>query len=89
MNLSDIEAGLEKGLDFVKTWAPIASTLGGPAAAAIGTAIGQVAGLAEQVIPAIENDVTIIGSGDLTKIKALQAQLQQENASLAAQIAAS
>jgi hypothetical protein len=88
LDLTGFEAILEKGLEIAQEAAPFAA-LGGPAAAAIGETIGSLAGLAEKVLPQLEADATIIASGDTTKIKALQAQLQAENASFAQQIAAS
>lgn len=82
--LQGFESVLEDGLALTQKLAPLAA-LGGPAAGAI----GQLAGLAGKVLPQIEADAAILGSGDLTKIKALQTQLQAENAALAAQIDAS
>lgn len=86
--LQGFESVLEDGLALTQKLAPLAA-LGGPAAGAIGGVIGQLAGLAGKVLPQIEADAAILGSGDLTKIKALQTQLQAENAALAAQIDAS
>ncbi|HEY5411106.1 MAG TPA: hypothetical protein VIJ94_10315 [Caulobacteraceae bacterium] len=88
LNLQQIESALETGLKYVQEIAPLAA-LGGPAAAAIGATVAQVAGMATEVLTAVENDAAIIASGDLTKIRALEASLQAENKQLAAQIAAS
>lgn len=88
MTLAEVEAALEQGLTFVQLLSPIAA-LGGPAAGSVGTIVGNIAGLAATLLPQIENDATIIASGDTTKIKALQVQLQAQNAILAAQIDAS
>lgn len=88
ITLTQIETALEDGLAFVQKFAPLAA-LGGPAAGAIGNAIGEIAGAAAAILPQVQGDAAIIGSGDVAKITALQGQLQAANASLAAQIAAS
>lgn len=86
--LLQIETSLEAGLLFVQKVAPLAA-LGGPAAAAIGATVAQVAGIAATILPQIETDADIIGSGDVTRIRQLQAQLEAENAALNAKVAAS
>jgi hypothetical protein len=88
MTLADIEKYLDQGLKLVQQVAPLAA-LGGPAAGAWGAVVANVAGTADGLLVAVESDAAIIATGDVTKIKALQAQLQAENAKLAAQIAAS
>jgi hypothetical protein len=84
VDLASIEAGLETGLEWVKELAPLAA-LGGPAAAAIGATVSQVAGMAETVVEQVSGDAAIIAGGDVTKITALRDQLQAENATLTAQ----
>jgi hypothetical protein len=83
--LADIEAALEKGLELAVKLAPLAG-LGGPAAAAIGTTIGNLAATADEILKSIEGDAAIIASGDLTKIRALQKDLQAQNKALNAEI---
>ena len=87
--LAEIESILEDGLSLAQKLAPIVGPAFGPAGAAAGALIGQLAGFADTVVPQIQNDATIIASGDPTKLLALQAQLQAENAALNAQVAAS
>lgn len=86
ITIQQIEDALSEGLSLVSKLAPLAA-LGGPVAASIGAVVGQIASTGAAVLSAVENDATIIGSGDLTKIRALQAQLQTANAGLAAQVA--
>lgn len=81
MDITEIEDFLDKGLKIVQQVAPLAS-LGGPAAGAWGQVVANVAGTADGLLSGVEADATIIASGDTTKIKALQAQLQAENAAL-------
>ena len=89
ITLSEIEAALEQGLGYVQALAPLAGSLGGPAGIAIGNAVSQAAGVASAILTQVEGDATIIASGDLTKIRALEVSLQAENAALIAQVAAS
>jgi hypothetical protein len=86
INLAQVENALETGLVLVQKLAPLAA-LGGPAAGAIGEVVSKLAGAAAQIVPAVENDATIIAGGDPAQIRALQAQLQQQNVALAQQIA--
>jgi multidrug efflux pump subunit AcrA (membrane-fusion protein) len=87
-DLASIEEALEKGLEYVQALAPLAGVFG-PAAGAIGQTVSTIAAGAKAVLDEIEADVEVIASGDLDRIRALQAQLQAENAALGAQIAAS
>lgn len=89
MTLAEIEAALEKGLEFIQQLAPLAGSLGGPAGVAIGNTVSTVAGAASDILLQVEGDAVIIAGGDLTKIRALQAQLQAANAGLAGQVDAS
>jgi hypothetical protein len=88
ITLGQVEAALEQALTLVSELAPLAA-LGGPAAGAIGAVVGKIAETADTLVTAVGNDASIIAGGDITKITALQAQLQAQNATLAAQIAAS
>lgn len=88
ITLEGVESALEAGLALVGKLAPLAS-LGGPTAGAIGSLVGELATWADATVQQVTNDAAIIGSGDVTKIQALQAQLQAQNAALNAQIAAS
>lgn len=88
-SLSDIEHAIETGLNYAKQLAPLAGLIGGPAGAAIGTTVGSIADMASQLLAAVENDAAIIASGDLTRIRALEHEVQTENAALIKQIAAS
>lgn len=88
LSLQQIETALETGLDYVTKLAPLAA-LGGPAAAAIGNIVATIASEGETILSEVSGDASIIAGGDLTKITALQAQLQQQNAQLAQQIAGS
>lgn len=89
MTLDDIEAFMAKGLDYVQALAPLAGALAGPAGIAIGETISKVAATASAVLTAVEADASIIASGDPTRIRDLQAQIQAENDTLAGQIDAS
>lgn len=88
MNLTDIEDFLDRGLKIVQQASSLAS-IGGPTAGAWGAVVGHVAGVADSLLLGVEGDAAIIGSGDLTKIRALQQSLQAENAQLAAKVDAS
>jgi hypothetical protein len=88
MDLPALESFAEQALALVAKAAPLA-TIGGPEAGAIGGMVGQVAETLDLLITNASGDAAIIAGGDLTKIRALQAQLQAENAELASQIAAS
>lgn len=89
MNLSDVEAALQQGLQYIQALAPLAGSLGGPAGVAIGETVSKVAGTAATILAAVEADGTIIASGDPTRIRALQQAIQAENDTLAAQVDAS
>ncbi len=88
ITLAQVEAALTQGLTLISQLAPLAA-LGGPAAGAIGVTVGAIAGAAAKIVTQVENDATIIAGGDLTQIKALQAQIQAQNDQLATQIDAS
>lgn len=88
MNITDIESALETGLLLTAKLAPFGA-LAGPAGAAVGDTVAQIAALGATLLQAVSDDAAVIGSGDLTRIRALQAKLQAANADLAAQIAAS
>ena len=88
ITLAQVESALEVGLSLVSKLAPLAA-LGGPAAGAIGLVVGNVASMADALITQVTSDAGIIAGGDLSKIQALQVQLQAQNTALAAQIAAS
>jgi hypothetical protein len=88
ITLASVEAALEQGLKLVGQLAPLAG-IGGPAAGAIGTLVGELATWASATVTQVTSDAAIIGSGDVTKITALEQQLQAANAALNAQIAAS
>jgi hypothetical protein len=88
MTLAQAEVLLEEGLAFVSKIAPLAA-LGGPAAGAIGLVVGNIAAMGATLLAQVSSDAAIIASGDLSKITALQNQLQAANSTLAAQIAAS
>lgn len=87
-DLAKAEKALSTGLILVQDLAPLAA-LGGPSAGAIGATVAQVAGLANALVTEAESDATVLASGDLTQIKALQAQLQDQDAALASQVDAS
>ena len=86
--LEGVEAAVNLGLNLVTELAPLAD-VGGPTAAAAGVLAANIASGLETVISAAENDATIIAGGDITKIKALQAQLQAANAAMQPQLDAS
>ena len=88
ITLSQVESALEEGLAFVQQISPLAS-LGGPAAAAIGTVVGDIAGVADTLLTTVAGDASIIAGGNVAAITALQVQLQAANATLVAQIEAS
>lgn len=88
MTLDQAEAALETALVLTQKLAPLASVFG-PAGAAAGATIASIAQLGATVLAEVSSDATIIASGDLTRIRALQASLQTENAALAQEIAAS
>lgn len=88
ITLAQVESAAEEALSLVSQFAPLAA-LGGPAAGAIGVLVGQAASTVDALVTQISGDAAIIGSGNLTAITALQAQLQAQNAALAAQVAAS
>ena len=88
ITLAQIESAAEQALALISEFAPLAS-LGGPAAGAIGTAVGQIASTVDTIVTQIAGDAAIIQGGNLTAITALQAKLQAANATLAAEIAAS
>lgn len=89
MTLAEIENALTTGLTYVQALAPLAGALGGPAGAAAATIVETIATETANIVGQVEGDAEIIASGDLTRIRALQAELQSQNAALAAQIAAS
>lgn len=89
MNLADLESFADSVLKAIKTAAPVIGSVTGPTGAAIGAAVGQVAGALDTALTEATTDAEIIASGDVGRITALQAQLQAENADLAAQVAAS
>lgn len=88
ITLAQAESVLATGLAYVQELAPLAA-LAGPEGAAIGATVGQIASTASTVLAAVESDAAIIASGDLTKIRALEAQLQAANVTLGAQVDAS
>lgn len=88
VTLTQIESALEEGLSLVSKLAPLAA-IGGPAAGAIGVTVGNIATLADTLLTQVTSDASIIAGGNLTQITALQQSLQAQNATLAAQIAAS
>jgi hypothetical protein len=88
VTLAEAETVLEEALSLAAKLAPLAG-LGGPVPGAIGLVVGNLASMGATLIAQITSDASIIGSGDLTRINALQAQLQAQNTTLAAQIAAS
>jgi hypothetical protein len=88
ITISQVESALESALSLVAEFAPLAA-LGGPAAGAIGTLVGNLAGAAEAIVTQVTSDEAIIASGDVTTITALQSQLEAQNAALQAQIAGS
>lgn len=88
ITLAQVESAAEEALSLVWQLAPLAA-LGGPAAGAIGVLVGQAASTVDALVTQISGEATIIGSGNLTAITALQTQLQAQNAALAQQIASS
>lgn len=88
ITLATVEAWFQDALELTENVAPLAA-LGGPAAAAIGKLVGEIATAGAAILSQVESDAAIIAGGDLTKIQALQAKLQASNATLAAQIAGS
>lgn len=88
MDLPALESFAEQALALVAKAAPLAS-IGGPEAGAIGLLVGQAASTLDLLVTNASGDAAIIASGDLTKIRALQAELQIQNAELASQIVAS
>lgn len=88
ITLTQIETALEEGLTLVSQLAPLAA-IGGPAAAAIGVTVGQVASMADTILTQVSGDAAIIAGGNITAITDLQVKLQASNAALASQIATS
>jgi hypothetical protein len=88
ITLAQVESALGSALSLVQEFAPLAA-LGGPAAGAIGTLVGDLAGAASAIVAQVTSDESIIASGDVTTITALQQQLEAQNTALQAQIAAS
>lgn len=88
MTLAEIEAAIETALATAEKLAPLGAVFG-PVGAAAGAAIAGLAALGEKLLAEIAPEAEIIASGDLTRIRALQASLQAQNAVLAGQVAAS
>lgn len=72
--LAQIEAGVQAALNLAAAFAPLAA-LAGPSGAAVGSAVVMAADAVNTVIAQVEGDASIIASGDLAQIKALQSQL--------------
>lgn len=86
MTLAEAEAALETGLAYIQALAPLAGSLSGPTGAAIARTVTEVASTASAVLAEVEADAAIIAGGDLTKIRALEADLQTENVQLGAKV---
>ncbi|MGI8839744.1 MAG: hypothetical protein ACR2F8_03000 [Caulobacteraceae bacterium] len=88
IDFATIESALAQGLSFIERLVPLAA-LGGPVAAGIGAAVGEIAALGDQVLVAVEGEQAILSAPDLASVQGLVAKLRAANDALAAQIAAS
>lgn len=88
MDISKIAAALKKGLETMEALAPLA-VLGGPAAAGIGSIAATLADIGQNVLDKIEDGAVVASSDDKEQVKALLAQIQAENDTLAARIRSS
>ena len=85
-----IAKDLEAAAAFVQSPAVTAlASLGGPAVAGVTKTVQGLAAISSDLLATAQSAEAAIASGDLEKIKAADAVLQDQNATLAGEIAAS